>query len=128
MSHTMFSGDVARTPINSVAAKVASQKGCVSEVTPQQEKDSALARLDQVHIELKAAPRGSVEKKRLGAENLALTTRVGELNKKLRVINRGDRDREKFLECLFHVLGEQLTPFHYKRIMRLAREKQENEL
>ena len=127
----MFNDLIIRTPINGTAAKVVSQKGCVDELTPQQERDSVLDHIRQVEDQIDKRKKGEArtdEHKALGLKKASLCERLSELNEKLKRFGFGDENRIDHIDCVYSVLKEQLTAYQYKRIMALAMELYQSDL
>ena len=115
------------TPINGTAAKVTSQKGCTTELTPEQERESILDHLNQIENQIIKLTEGGATKKdpkrkKLGVRKYEFQCKLSELNVKLKRIGLGESNRMDFYDCVYDTMKEQLSNFQYKRIMNLARE------
>ena len=112
----------ARTPVNGTAAAVTSQKGCVDELTPKQERENLISHVKQVESLLLTLPKGSKERNHLGIKKLELCNEIGKLNEKMGRFSRGIDGRAAFVDCVFTVMKDQLSDFQYKQIIKLSRE------
>jgi len=115
------------TPINGTAARVTSQKGCTTELTPEQERDNILSHLNQLDEQLRiiinnGATKKDPKRKALGLKKFAFQKRLEELKVKLKRIGISESNRFDFADCVFDTMKEQLSSFQYKRIMNLARD------
>ena len=114
-------------PINGTAARVTSQKGCTTELTPEQERESILDHLNQIEEQIIKLTEGGATKKNpkrkeLGVKKYEFQCRLSDLNVKLKRIGIGESNRFDFADCVYDTMKEQLSSFQYKRIMNLARE------
>lgn len=110
------------TPINGTAARVVGQGGCSNELTLRQRKESLVDRINQIVKEVVLLPKKSKERKALGIETQKINKNINEINVKIKHLQIGFDGRGDLTNCVYRVMREQLTPFQYKQIMRLARE------
>jgi hypothetical protein len=120
----MFNDNLIRRPVNGTAAIVASQKGCSTELTPEQERENIISHMEQVDEQIKNLPSNMKKKdpikKKLGLRKFELCNQLAEVNLKIKKININKLTRDDFQDCVFHVMKEQLSSFQYRRIIKSA--------
>ena len=109
-----------RTPINGTAAIVTNQHGCTDEMTLEQLRENILDRTKQVESLLMSLPKGSKERKKLGLKKFNLCNEIAEINNKLKKRKVTESSRMDYVDCVFHVMREQIPAFQYRRIIGLA--------
>ena len=124
----MFNDPIIRTPINGTAARVASQKGCTDKLTTKQERDNLVSHANQLEAELLTLPKKSKKRKELGLKKLVVCQEISAINAKMKKLNIEATGRDEYVDCVFHIMKEQLSPYKYKQIMKLARELRNNDL
>ena len=110
-------------PVNGTAAMVASQKGCVDDVTLEQERDSIIDRIKQIEGVLRLRVAGEPktnEWKSLGVEKWELQQRLGEIKKALKIHGFGDENRVDHLDYVISAMKLHLTDMQYRRVMDKA--------
>ena len=126
----MFNDNLIRVPINGTAARVAGQKGCVDELTAEQERLSILDHLKVADQEMLALPKKDKRRKELGVKRALLCSRISELNKSLKVYGFGDDNRDHHLDYVINAMKKHLTNMQYRRVMdeAFATEKEDQDL
>lgn len=109
-------------PINGTAAIVTGQKGCTDKLTYEQERRSIIDHVNQLDDKIAVLKKSDPKRKTLGLEKHKLQGRLKNLKEKMKTFGAGKANRNDLCDCVFDVMREQLTPFKYKQIMRLARE------
>ncbi len=109
-------------PINKTAAVVTSQKNCSEQLTAEQKRASIIDHIRQIEEEIKTLKKSDKKRKKLGVRKFELQQEISKLNKSMGKIGIGESNRSDFADCVFDVLRDNLSPFEYKRIIRLAEE------
>lgn len=113
----MFNDNIIRRPVNGTAARVVGQKGCVDELTPEQERDSIIDHLKVVDIEMLSLPKKDKHRKVLGIKRFKLCTRLSELKKQMKIFGFGTDNRIDQLDYVINSMTKHLTTMQYRRIM-----------
>ena len=124
----MFNDQIIRTPINGTAALVVNQKGCVDELTPEQERACIISRLRNLKEESSLLPKKDGRRVEIGLQIQSLELRIKDLRTKMKKVNINSSNRGDFSNCVFNVMRDQLSVFQYKQIIRLAEDMHRKEL
>ncbi len=103
-----------RQPVNKTASVVTSQSGCASDntLTNEQLRENLVSKLKHLEDEIISTPKGSRRRRELGAKKAELCAMVNGL--------RPSRKCKVVKDHIMDVLREELTEFEFKRILKKA--------